>query len=221
MLFDRVMSGKGKAAEMSRLEIIANAGSFIVAGTDTTATTATYLIWEICQHPSVKAKLLDAIKDLPQAPTSADLRAIPYIDHLIDETLRLCGAAPGPLPRRVPAGGRTLAGYFVPEGLTVSPVAYVLSRDPEIYPNPEMWVPERWENATKEMHDANFAFGGGSRSCIGMHLARMELRGVVAAFFRQFPNAKVAYGVDGFAPEEMNQIDFFLTKPQGGRCLIN
>ena len=164
--------------------------------------------------------MLDAIKDLPEVPTNDDLRQITYLDHLIDETLRLYGAAPAPLPRSVPAGGRTLAGHYVPEGMTVSPVAFVLHRDQEIFPNPEMWVPERWENATKEMRDASYAFGGGSRICIGMHLAKMELRGAVTAFFRQFPTATVAYGVDGFSERDMETLEFFLVKARGGRCLI-
>ena len=210
MLFDKVLGDKGKAAELSREEIKAQAGGYIIAGTDTTAVTGTYLIWSICQNPAVKAKFLDAIRDLPEVPTNDDLRAITYLDHLIDETLRLYGAAPAPLPRSVPTGGRTLAGHYVPEGMTVSPVAYVLHRNREILPNPELWVPERWENATKEMRDASYAFGGGSRICIGMHLAKMELRGAVTAFFRQFPDATVAYGDDGFSAADMETVEYRL-----------
>lgn len=220
MFFNKVMGDKGKQAALSEDEISAQAAGFLVAGTDTTAITGTYTIWSLCRHPEAKQKLLKAISHLPESPTHDELRAIPYLDHVITETLRLYGAAPGALPREVPAGGRTLGGHFIPEGLTASPVAYVLHRNADIYPDPEAWLPERWENPTKAMTDAFLPFGGGSRICIGLHLAKMELRHAVVAFLKEFPDAKVAYGTEGFSDEDMEQLDFFLVKPKGSRCLI-
>jgi cytochrome P450 len=55
--------------------------------------------------------------------------------------------------------------------------------------------------------------------CIGLHLAKMELRIATAEFFRAFPNAKVAT-VGGFSDDDMEQVTYFLMYPKGKRCMI-
>lgn len=88
------------------------------------------------------------------------------------------------------------------------------------------------------MKDASLPFGGGSRSqsnliaivisyqltnsaavCIGMHLARIELRLATALFFREFPSARPSQK-EGMSENDMVMKTFFLMAPQGHRCLI-
>lgn len=86
------------------------------------------------------------------------------------------------------------------------------------------------------MKDISIPFGGGSRSksnrdlhithkltistvCIGLHLARMELRLGTALFFRKFPNARRS-DKEGMSEKDMVMQSFLLMAPEGHRCLI-
>jgi cytochrome P450 len=156
-----------KAEEDEKLapkEMRDNAVAYIVAGSDTTSNTLTYLVWAVCRHPHVKAGLVKELATLPgDVFGDQELKQLPYLNGVIDETLRIYGATPSALPRVVPRGGARLAGYWLDEGTTVSSQAYTLHRDPVTFPRPDVFDPSRWEAPTKAMKDAFFAFGGGSR----------------------------------------------------------
>ncbi|KAF2183128.1 cytochrome protein [Zopfia rhizophila CBS 207.26] len=210
-----------KAGEegMSPDEIRAEAQGYIIAGSDTTANTLTYLIWAVCRDEAIKRRLVEELVSLPDDFRDRDLKNLSYLHQVIQETLRLYASAPSALPREVPRGGAELDGYWIPGGFTVSTQAYSMHRDPEIYPQPESFDPSRWETPTKAMKDAWMPFGGGSRTCLGLHLANMELRNAVARFFRAFPNAKVS-NLEGMSDADMEKVIFFLMVPKGKRCLI-
>jgi cytochrome P450 len=151
--------------QLSPKEMRDNAMSYIVAGSDTTSNTLTYLVWAVCRHPHVKAALLKELATLPSDGFGdQELKQLRYLNCVIDETLRIYGAAASALPRVVPRGGACLAGHWLGEGTTVSSQAYTLHRDPAAFPQPEVFDPSRWEAPTKAMKDAFFAFGGGARS---------------------------------------------------------
>ncbi|KAF7892845.1 uncharacterized protein EAF02_000383 [Botrytis sinoallii] len=128
---------------LSDKDIVDNAMLFIVAGSDTTANTMTYLTWAVCKHPQVRDALVEELRSLPPDFTDQDLRGLTCLNNIIKETLRLYGAAPSALPRMVPAEGVEFLGHRLPGGTTVSTQAYTLHRKPEIFPNPESFEPSR------------------------------------------------------------------------------
>ncbi|KAM0814770.1 putative Cytochrome protein [Seiridium cardinale] len=211
-------AGEGDDA-LTSTELRDTATSYIVAGSDTTANTLTYIIWMVCKHPEIKAKLLRELGTLPDGFEYADVKNLSYLNQVVEETLRMYPAAPAGLPRTVPPGGATLAGHYIPAGYTVSAQAWTMHRHPEVFPDPLKYEPSRWENPTQAMKDTFVPFGGGSRVCLGLHLARMELRLATARFFSTFPNAK-ASSREGFKDEDMNPDMFFLLTPNKHRCLI-
>lgn len=144
-------------------DIFSNAQSFIIAGSDTTAISATYTIWSIIQRPQLRQAILKELQALPLGFTETDLRGLPLLSQTIEEALRLYTSIPAALPRVVPAGGAEIGGYWLKEGTVVGTQAYSMHRDPEIFPNPLEFNPSRWENPTKTMKDAFMPFGRGSR----------------------------------------------------------
>jgi cytochrome P450 len=117
-------------------EIINEAISFIIAGSDTTATTMTYLVWEVCRNPHIKRSLLLELGGLADNFEHDDLRSLPYLNQVITETLRLYTGVPSGLPR-VSRHGANLGGYWIPAGVTVTTQAYSLHRDPDVFTDPE------------------------------------------------------------------------------------
>ncbi|KAK2022786.1 cytochrome P450 [Colletotrichum zoysiae] len=218
-VFSKVYNA-GQEDTWTSTEIRDNAHVFIVGGSDTTANSMIYLVWAVCKHPEIKAKLLDELDGLPEDYTYEDLRELKYLNCIVDETLRLYTALPCCLPRTVPPGGAVLAGKFIPSGFTVATQAYSLHRNEEAYPDPFRFYPERWEHPTQLMKDCSMPFGGGSRSCLGRHLGRIELRLITARFFKAFPKATIS-DLEGMCEKDMVPALYFLMVPGGHRCLIS
>ncbi|CAJ2509561.1 Uu.00g145870.m01.CDS01 [Anthostomella pinea] len=195
MLFTKVMKDEADdGGSLTEEDIVHEAELYIVEGSDTTSVTLTYLTWALCRQPELRARV-------------------------VQETLRRYAVVPGPLPRHVPQSGATLKGYWLPGGSVVRTQNWSLHRDPVAFPDPDTFDPSRWENPTKDMKEAFMAFGSGSRICIGMHLAHIELRLGAAHFFRAFPNATVS-NRDAMSDQDMVEDLYFLSSPRGGRCLI-
>lgn len=149
---------------MTFKEILDEAQAYIIAGSETTSLTMTYLVWAVCKDPAVKARLAQEVAQLPADYDDADLQQLPYMNQVIEETLRLYSVVASALPRVVPVGGATLAGYYLPGSATVCTQSYSLHRDETVFPEPEKFDPSRWDKPTKAMKDRMMAFGGGSRS---------------------------------------------------------
>ncbi|KAK2591845.1 hypothetical protein QQS21_010454 [Conoideocrella luteorostrata] len=200
-------------------EIVVNAQAFIVAGSDTTANTLTYLFWTVGKRPDLRDALVKEIQTLPEGFTDHDLRELPLLNQTIEETLRLYSSVPAALPREVPPGGADIGGYWLKAGTSVGTQSYTLHRDPNIFPEPYEFDPKRWENPTKAMTEAFMPFGRGPRICIGLHLAYIELRLATVRFFQEFPNAQVSTR-EGMSDACMDPVAYFLMGPKGKQCLI-
>jgi hypothetical protein len=117
-------------------------------------------------------------KGTDQIPSPKVIDSLPLLDATLRETLRLHAAAPGPQPRVTPFTSTPISinGYGnIPGGVKVSSSAYTLHRNPEIYPNPIEWLPERWlepePGKIENMRRSFWAFGSGGRMCLGSNFA--------------------------------------------------
>ena len=137
-LFGQMLAASDSEEKMSITDddIRPEAGNLIVAGSDTTAVTLTYLVWAVLKHPDLQTQLEEEVAQLSDELSMAELEAAPVLNSVIEETLRLYGAAPGALPRVVPTQGMTVGGYDIPAGVEVSTQAYTSHRDPRIWPEP-------------------------------------------------------------------------------------
>lgn len=219
-IFTTIVSEAEKGETLSDYDVQVEAGNLIVAGTDTTAISLTYLTWAVLSQPDLRNELEREVSELTEPFRDADLERLLILNSVIDETLRLYSAAPGTLPRVVPRGGATLGGYFLPEGTTVGTQAYTQHRQPNLFSDPEKFDHTRWltpDGVSSAARDVYLPFGGGTRICIGIHLAKMELRLAAAKFFRECPGARLAPST---TDECMEMVNFFLISPKGRKCEI-
>ncbi|KEF51223.1 uncharacterized protein A1O9_12726 [Exophiala aquamarina CBS 119918] len=201
----------------SEREAVLEAIMIVVAGSGTTAITLTFLCWAVMANLAYQKRLEEEVASLDSGFKEADLETLPFLNAVVQETLRLYGAAPGALPRASPKGGCQLAGFHIPGDLTVNTQAFSYHRDPAVYSDPFRFNPERYLEG-KVGGQAVFApFGSGSRTCLGIHLAYLELRMATALFFRECAGARLASET---TPESMEIVQHFLIAPKAHRCLI-
>lgn len=113
------------------------AGNLIIAGSDTTAVTLSYLVWAVLKQPALQRELEAEVSALSDALRLEELiQDMPLLNSVIEETLRLYGAAPGALPRSVPKEGAVFAGHRIPGGVEVSTQAYTIHRHPDLWTDP-------------------------------------------------------------------------------------
>jgi cytochrome P450 len=137
-----IFSTASKEAEkegghLDELDVQYESQGLLVAGADTTAVSMTYLVWAVLLHPRWQAELEKEVGTLSPDANDEELERLPILNAVIEETLRLYGAAPGALPRTVPKGGAKMMDYHLPEGTTVTTQSYTLHRDSESFPNAE------------------------------------------------------------------------------------
>ncbi|NXS60242.1 CP3A9 protein, partial [Brachypteracias leptosomus] len=174
---------------LSDTEVLSQAFIFIFAGYEPTSNTLCYLAYELATHPDVQQKLLEEIDTvLPnKAPLTYEaMMQLEYLDMALSETLRL-----------FPIGGRLertckrdveINGVTIPKGTIVIIPPSTLHRDPEYWPNPEEFRPERFSKENKESIDpyTYLPFGAGPRNCIGMRFALLTLKVAIAILLQNF-----------------------------------
>ncbi|KAF4337593.1 cytochrome p450 3a17 [Fusarium beomiforme] len=216
-LFSQMLaaSDSQEKTNLSTLSVQTEASNLIVAGSDTTAVTLTYLIWAVIKHPKLQAELEHEISELSDELTFEELKNAPLLNSVIEETLRLYGAAPGALPRVVPGKGLEVCSHYIPPGTVVSTQAFTLHRNENIFEDAQRFDGYRFMDKSKltaAQKTALSPFGAGSRICIGLHLAWMELRLGAALFFRECRGARLGPDMTDEVMEMENQ---FLIAPKG------
>ncbi|KAK9772684.1 putative Cytochrome P450 [Seiridium cardinale] len=209
---------------LSKQRIIGEIAAIYFAGTDTTSSTLTFALYELARCPEIQNTLRAELhtrpmwKDGDQVPAFSDLEEnCPYLDAFIWETLRLYAAIPSHLERVVPAPGTTVtSGQHIPGGNIIGMQNYSLHRNEALFPNPEEFRPERWLQATAEMKKGLAPWGLGSRVCMGMHLAYIEMRLMLAAMIGNFEVVLPA----GFDPATMRMRNLWFIFPQSGKLDI-
>ncbi|KAH7382607.1 cytochrome P450 [Phaeosphaeria sp. MPI-PUGE-AT-0046c] len=169
--------GRLLAAGISDSEVKAQCKDLVFAGTDSTGMNLATIMRSLAMHPEKYARLKQEVNDnIARGSDAQDVQALPYLNAVVREALRISMANPTRLPHVVPAGGWTFKDTFFPTGSIVGCSAYELHFNDNIFPAPTEFVPERWLESTEEMSKYWFAFGAGSRACIARNLATLELQ---------------------------------------------
>lgn len=152
----------------------------LAAGHETTATALAWAVERILTHPHAYERLRAEIRDVAGNgdPDPEKLASLPYLDATVKEVLRLRPVLP--VVGRILKEPFTIGGYDLPAGTAVAPCIYLAQRDPNVYPEPEEFRPERFVGVQPDPYSW-LPFGGGVRRCVGAAFAMYEMKIVLGA----------------------------------------
>jgi cytochrome P450 len=157
---------------MSEAEIRDELLTLLVAGHETTATSLSWALERLVRHP----EKLERLREEALAGEDA------YLTATIQETLRLRPVIV--LVARRLTEPVAIGGYELPAGVAVTPCIHLVHRDPEVYPEPERFMPERFLESPPGTYTW-IPFGGGVRRCLGASFAQFEMSVVLRELVRR------------------------------------
>lgn len=199
---------------MSEVEIREQVDTFMFAGHDTTAAAINWAIFNLGNNPEIQEKVHQEIDEYfgnsQEQITIKDIAELKYLDRVVKETLRMHPSVPH-VSRRL-TEDIVLDGYIVPKGCNVSMAIYHLHHNPDVWPNPEKFDPDRFlpENCRGRHPYAYVPFSAGPRNCVGQKFALAEQKIVLTSILRKW-RVKSAR-----TPQEMKLIASFILRPHDG-----
>ena len=189
--------------------------TLIGAGYDTTAASLSWMFWCISHAPGLWQRLRDeadeAFDDRASVPDEHTLARLDLANRTMRETTRLHPA--GVVSPREAARDLCVGGYRIPKGTLILWSAHLAGRNPQAWPDPLRFDPDRFAHPTdrqRTLADAAWVpFGRGSRNCIGFALAQMELTLIVARVAQRLDIASMA-------TEIPHPVGMVVNRPAGG-----
>ena len=194
-LLDRMLTGLDRQSgeKLDDTNIIAQCVTFLIAGHETTSGLLSFALYALLKNPEVLARGYDEVDrvlgtDLSVLPTYAQVHQVPYVNQILEETLRLWPTAPA-FTRRPYED--TVIGDKYRLGKDTGAIILVgmLHRDKQVWgENPEAFDPDRFspENRAKIPPNAYKPFGTGQRACIGRQFALQEATLVLSMLLQRF-----------------------------------
>lgn len=188
-LFQQSMLVKIAAKEprYTRASLLPEIVEMLIAGTDTTAHTLSLAVGELALNPQVFEQAQATVDQVFQDQgtiTLASLKGLGYIQAVVKETLRLYSVASGTTSMEV-TRDIVVDDIEVPTGAKLFWSMLGAGRDPDAYPQPHVFNPDRWlvkDHPAPPMID----FGSGPHRCLGEHLAMLESTLMLAQLLRHF-----------------------------------
>ncbi|MGF1515123.1 MAG: cytochrome P450 [Elainellaceae cyanobacterium] len=172
--------GEGMSDEELHDELV----TLLLAGHETTASALVWMLYWIHYLPEVQQKLRAELATLGPDLDPMAIAKLPYLTAVCQEALRIYPITPTTFVRTL-RQPMTLAGYAFTAGTTLMPATYIIHQNPDIYPEPRQFRPERFLERQYAPHEY-LPFGGGHRRCIGSALAMMELKLSIATLLQDF-----------------------------------
>eukprot|EP00123_Amoebidium_parasiticum_P014030 comp22288_c1_seq2/m.33038 comp22288_c1_seq2/g.33038 ORF comp22288_c1_seq2/g.33038 comp22288_c1_seq2/m.33038 type:complete len:491 (-) comp22288_c1_seq2:215-1687(-) len=177
---------EGEAA-LSRDEMLDEILTLYLAGHETTSNGLFWCMFCLATNPTEQDRLREEVDRVcgTNEPTYEAVNNMPYLEGVVKETLRLY--PPAPSFGRTPTKDTVVGGLTVRAGRDVLAVsAYTMHRDPEYWPDPDTFKPERWTEGEEVSKQAFMPFGHGPKTCVGWRVAMAEMRVFVARFMQAF-----------------------------------
>ncbi|XP_072396933.1 probable cytochrome P450 6a14 [Diabrotica undecimpunctata] len=173
-------------------ELAAQCLLFFVAGFETSSTAVSFALLELARNQYIQKKLRDEIKTVLNKHnnelTYDAIMEMKYLEQVIYETLRKHPPTPN-LPRKC-TKDYTVPGtnVTIKKGIQVIIPILAIQNDPDVYPDPEKFDPDRFtdENKAKRHPAAFLTFGEGPRYCLGARLGLMQTKVALITFINNF-----------------------------------
>ncbi|KAK9501862.1 hypothetical protein O3M35_012512 [Rhynocoris fuscipes] len=173
---------KTETFEISDNMILGQAFAFLVSGFETIAIALTYCLYELAKHPKIMAKVRDEIKQHAKDDESLTydaVRDMTYLEQCVKEGQRKYPQVPF-LFRICTKEYALPNGFIIPKGQTLMVPVKAVHYNPEIYPEPNEFQPERFDPDRVIPSCAFLPFGNGPRMCIAMRFVMMEMKYALA-----------------------------------------
>lgn len=159
--------------------------TLLLAGQETTNNGLAWALFLLAQHPAVLHDLADELRGTLRgdAPTIQQLERLPLLDRVVKEALRLLPPAANGARRTTAA--TNLAGWELPKGAVIVFSAFISHHLPEIYSEPDRFLPARWEHLRPSPFEY-LPFGAGAHACIGNHFAILEMKIALAVILQRY-----------------------------------
>ncbi len=175
--------------KLTEMQVINHSIGLLFAGHETTSTLMNWIVFELGNHPEWRDKLRQELQQVigNEPITIAHLRQLPQMSNVIKEGERLYPPANN-LIRGV-VKEIEYGGYRIPAGWNVIISPHLTQRMPEFYREPDTFDPDRFAPPREEDKKHPFAltgFGGGNHFCLGVELAQMEMKLILATLLQNY-----------------------------------
>ncbi|XP_039616763.1 thromboxane-A synthase isoform X2 [Polypterus senegalus] len=182
-------SKKVQKTTLTENEIMGQGFIFLLAGYETTSSTLAFACYMLAIYQDCQKMVIKEVDDFFSRHEVLDynnVQELPYLDQVISETLRLF--PPGFRFARDASRDCVVNGQFIPRGVTIEIPAGYIHYNPEYWPEPEKFIPERFtQEAKAKRHPFTYLpFGAGPRSCIAMRLALLEVKIAMVRLLQQY-----------------------------------
>ncbi|NQX59992.1 cytochrome P450 [Paenibacillus qinlingensis] len=164
-------------AGMSDRELRDELMIMFIAGHETSANALSWAFSYILQQPEVELKLYEEWDRVLRGkdPSDADYMQLTYTQNVLWEAMRL--RSPSFFTGRSATADVEIGHFTVKKGQSILFSPYAMHQNPEYFPDPLSFIPERFENdfVKRIPQFAYIPFGGGPRGCIGSHFAMLEM----------------------------------------------
>jgi len=175
-------------------ELTTNTFLFFLAGHETTASALSWAFYLLARHPDTQAKIQEEVDRIlgGKHVEPHQLKDLVYLDMFVKEVLRY-GSPASTLVTRIAQSDTYLGKYLIPKGTPVGIAIHAIHHNPEFWPNPYDFDPERFDpNKIGKQHPFAFLpFSLGKRVCIGNNFSLMEQKIFLSMTLQKYSVAKI------------------------------
>ncbi|XP_046659109.1 probable cytochrome P450 6d5 isoform X2 [Homalodisca vitripennis] len=169
--------------------ITANTVIFLTAGSETVSRTIGFVLFELSRHPEIQQRVqqeVDSVLSKHGRWSFEVLKDMTYLDQVIQESQRMHTILPSLMRECVRPYKMPDSNLTIEKGTLILIPVVGLHNDPQYYPDPSQFDPDRFKDNKFKPSSTYLPFGDGPRICIAMRFAVMEVKACVAKIVSQY-----------------------------------